>query len=198
MGTVVSFFSDEKITPESKEEKEETERKKKDENSTKPFEKSFKSATQTLKAYLNGENYKKARMGLTLPVLCNTSKSKEHGMVFSMPIPSDYVGQPVAPTLPELFIEEQAAKIVYVAVIKGAVKEEDDWLSTLDGMVEELKFNKEIFDDDCYQRAVYDENMKSKHAQNEVWVTGAKVEQEYVCLKVGDDDDNDESGDNQN
>ncbi len=153
-----------------------------------PFEKSVKISSQKLKMYLNGANSKKLRMGVTCPLICKSTMIDDSGKIFSMVIPSDYSENPPAPISQDLFLEEQASKIVYVGVIKGAVIQKE-WNCKMEGMIDALKYNNETFEEDSYRIALYNDNLKDKRGYWEIWVNGVKTEQEYVCLRNDEEED---------
>ncbi len=133
-------------------------------------------------------NTSKINMGVTCPLICKGTLTNGNELIFSMVLPEDHCENAPAAMLQDLFLEEQPAKMIYVAPLKGGRSEADIGL-VIDAMVNRLNFEAEIFDENVYFRAMYGGNVRDKRGYCEVWLSGVNAEEEYICLRNDEESD---------
>jgi len=139
------------------------------------YDKAGEVAFMRLFKYIQGENVKKVKIAMTVPVTATIQPGPgpvcASNFTYSFFVPFDYQSDPVPPTASDVFLDKQNLGCVYVAVYSGfsdykkVVKNVKDLTEALDkaGL-------KGTYRTDMYFTAGYDSPFVILDRHNEVWL----------------------------
>lgn len=148
--------------------------------SGKGMEKAGNEGFMRLFRYISGENERKQKIEMTVPVLVTVTPAQgpfcEDNFTYHFFMPEEFQDDPPKPTNPDVFLDNQAGMTVAVASYSG-FSNEKKVAEHGSKLFAELEEDKQAFNDDTYFWAGYDSPFRLINRHNEVWVKLTKFDE---------------------
>ncbi|XP_030627877.1 heme-binding protein 2 [Chanos chanos] len=140
-------------------------------------EKALSTGFRRLFQYIQGNNEKKVKVEMTVPVSCliepGAGPACEASFTVSFYVPEEHQADPPKPNDPEVFIENREEMTVFVRTFGGFANEQNVRENLLK-LIESLQRDGMSFKESPYYRAGYDSPFKLVNRRNEVWILKAE------------------------